>query len=59
MNWLLVLIVHRYTDFLVNEIRKDGKVLHLEDYVEAERPTELVCAVSLLEISDKFRLTYF
>lgn len=30
----------RYTDFLVNEIRKDGKVLHLEDYTIIKRPDE-------------------
>ncbi|KAL2133178.1 hypothetical protein VTI74DRAFT_2786 [Chaetomium olivicolor] len=28
----------RYTDFLVNEIRKDGTVLHLRDYEEDEVP---------------------
>ncbi|KAF3770125.1 tRNA pseudouridine synthase D, partial [Cryphonectria parasitica EP155] len=33
----------RYTDFLVNEIRKDGKVLHLENYDVAERPADVVC----------------
>lgn len=32
----------RYTDFLVNEVRKDGKVLHLEDYAVAEQPTDAV-----------------
>ncbi|PSR94452.1 pseudouridine synthase [Coniella lustricola] len=28
-----------YTDFLVNEIRKDGQVLHLEDYNAIRQPT--------------------
>ncbi|KAK4156044.1 pseudouridine synthase [Chaetomidium leptoderma] len=32
----------RYTDFLVNEIRKDGTVLHLRDYDEAEVPAQAV-----------------
>ncbi|ROW14302.1 hypothetical protein VPNG_03989 [Cytospora leucostoma] len=30
----------RYTDFLVNEIQKDGKVLHLTDYTIASKPTD-------------------
>ena len=29
LNWLT--IVHRYTDFLVNEIAPDGSVVHLTD----------------------------
>ncbi|EAQ89064.1 hypothetical protein CHGG_05683 [Chaetomium globosum CBS 148.51] len=28
----------RYTDFLVNEIRKDGTVLHLRDFIENDTP---------------------
>jgi hypothetical protein len=34
MNWQLTRL--SYTDFLVNEIRKDGTVLHLRDFVENE-----------------------
>ncbi|KAH6850386.1 pseudouridine synthase [Chaetomium sp. MPI-CAGE-AT-0009] len=30
----------RYTDFLVNEIRKDGTVLHLRDFIENESPPQ-------------------
>lgn len=30
---------------MVNEIRKDGQVLHLEDYNVAERPTDVVCTL--------------
>ncbi|KAK7733936.1 multisubstrate pseudouridine synthase 7 [Cytospora paraplurivora] len=30
----------RFTDFLVNEIQKDGKVLHLSDYTIAPKPTD-------------------
>ncbi|EOO02250.1 putative trna pseudouridine synthase d protein [Phaeoacremonium minimum UCRPA7] len=31
----------RYTDFIVNEVRKDGTVLHLSDYNLAEEPQSL------------------
>ncbi len=34
MNWQLIRL--SYTDFLVNEIRKDGTVLHLRDFEEIE-----------------------
>lgn len=39
----------RFTDFMVNEIRRDGQVLHLEDFSLSERPTDVVCsALSIL-----------
>lgn len=38
----------RFTDFMVNEIRKDGQVLHLEDYNLGERPSDAVRNVWLL-----------
>lgn len=33
----------RFTDFLVNEIQKNGEVLHLSDYTVATKPTNAVC----------------
>lgn len=44
-SWLVFFLLtcsrHRYTDFLVYEIRKNGKVVHLEDFAEdAPQPRE-------------------
>lgn len=36
------LTVNRFTDFLVNEIQKNGEVLHLSDYNVGSRPTDTV-----------------
>lgn len=36
------LTLHRFTDFLVNEIQKNGEVLHLSDYSLGSRPKDAV-----------------
>lgn len=36
------LTADRFSDFLVNEIQKNGEVLHLTDYTVAPRPTDAV-----------------
>lgn len=36
------LTANRFTDFLVNEIQKNGEVLHLTDYNLGPRPTDTV-----------------
>lgn len=42
----LKLTVNRFTDFLVNEIQKNGEVLHLSDYSLGPRPTDTVsCSI--------------
>lgn len=38
----LTLTENRFTDFLVNEIQKNGEVLHLSDYSLGSRPTDAV-----------------
>lgn len=49
-TWNAQLTRLSYTDFLVNEIRKDGEVLHLRDFEENEPPVQ-VCAIPDHEIS--------
>lgn len=42
----LKLTSNRFTDFLVNEIQKNGEVLHLSDYSLGPRPTDAVsCSI--------------
>lgn len=55
MPWLTY---HRFTDFLVNEIRKDGTVLHLEDYNEEERATAPVCCLPQHKLLGHSQLTH-
>lgn len=43
------LTVNRFTDFLVNEIQKNGEVLHLSDYNVGSRPTDTVSYLILAQ----------
>lgn len=44
------LTLNRFTDFLVNEIQKNGEVLHLSDYNVGSRPTDTVSSLILGQV---------